>query len=352
MKKLTIGIIGCGTIANLQHLPQTALNDTVTVKYACDIIADRAKAASEKFGIEIACEDYQTVLADPAVDAVLVLTPNYSHYTIAMDALKKGKHVFVEKPVTVNYALSKEMADEAEKQKRMLDIGVCNRSNRSVERIKKRIEAGELGNVYHTYVSFRAFRSIPGLGGDFTTKAKAGGGALIDWGVHLIDLTLYAAGLPKVKTVSASAYNALGRDMKSYVFNNMWAGPPKYDGVCDVDDFVTGFIRTEGTSMSFNGAWAQNIDKEEMFIDFLGDKAGIRLDYGGGFTQYGARGGELYTEKPSFTIPNMYFTEESEFFDSIRTGKKTHNNIVYVLETMRILQAIYDSAETGKEIAL
>lgn len=352
MKNIVIGIIGCGAIANQQHLPRTAENANVTVKYACDIRLERAEAAQRKYGIPHACADYREVLGDKEVEAVLILTPNYSHYTIAMDALKAGKHVFVEKPITVNYALSCEMADEADRRGLILDVGVCNRFNRSVELIKQRIESGALGKLYHICISFRSFRSIPGLGGDFTTKEKAGGGVLIDWGVHFVDLAMYAAGLPKVKTVSATAYSALGKDISAYTYKNMWAGPAKLDGVCDVDDFVTGLIRTAGPSISLTGAWAQNIDKEEMYVDFLGDKAGIRFDYGALFTQYGARDGVLYAESADFNIPNMYDLEEKAFFAAVKGEDRSRNKIRDVLETMKILDAVYRSADEGREIVL
>ncbi|HPU58796.1 MAG TPA: gfo/Idh/MocA family oxidoreductase, partial [Candidatus Avimonas sp.] len=109
------------------------------------------------------------------------------------------------------------------------------------------------------YVSFRSHRSIPGLGGAFTTKEIAGGGALIDWGVHFLDIVMYCCGDPKPLTVTGEAFCKLGKNIPEYAFKDMWAGPPKYDGIYDVDDSVTGMIRTEGPVITFNGAWAQNI---------------------------------------------------------------------------------------------
>jgi predicted dehydrogenase len=106
---------------------------------------------------------------------------------------------------------------------------VVNRFNTAVNLIKNRIDAGELGDVYQVYGSFRSHRSIPGLGGDFTTNAVAGGGVLIDWGVHFLDLIMYCTGDPQPKTVSGQAHKILGMNMKDYVFEDMWAGPPKYE---------------------------------------------------------------------------------------------------------------------------
>ena len=180
----TIAIIGCGRIANFAHLPALSKMEDVRIKYACDLLIEKANAVVEKYGAEQAITDYKIALADPEVQTVFVLTPNYAHYVITMDALKAGKNVMCEKPITVNYALSKEMADEAEKQGKLLNIGVCNRFQESVCRIEQMNREGLLGNIYHVYCSFRAHRSIPGLGGAFTNKKESGGGVLIDWGVR------------------------------------------------------------------------------------------------------------------------------------------------------------------------
>ena len=243
------------------------------------------------------------------------------------------------------------MADEAKKRNKVLNIGVCNRYHKSVEMIKDYVENGKLGGLYHIYCSFRSYRSIPGLGGAFTSKEKSGGGVLIDWGIHFLDLILFITGV-KIRTVSANAYNKLGRDIPAYVYKDMWAGPPVPDGVCDVDDMVTGFIRTSGASISFNGAWAQNIDANEMFIDFMGDKGGIRLNYGSNFTFYTTENGVLQSVKPDFNIPNMYHVEDMRFIEAARRGMKTRSHIDNVLESARLLDAIYESAEKEVEIAV
>jgi predicted dehydrogenase len=321
----------------------------VNIKYAVDLIESRAKAVQEQYGAEKAITDYKIALQDRDVEAVYVLTPNFSHYTITMDALRAGKHVFCEKPITVNYALSCEMAEEAKKQNRILNIGVCNRYHKSVEMIKDYVEQGKLGGLYHIYCSFRSYRSIPGLGGAFTSKEKSGGGVLIDWGIHFMDLILYITGA-KINTVSANSYNKLGRDIPGYVFKNMWAGPPVLDGVCDVEDMVTGFIRTDKASISFNGAWAQNINQNEMFIDFMGDKGGIRLLYGRDFTFYTVEHGSLETVKPDYDIPDMYEREDERFATAIRQGLKTRSHIDRVLESARLLDMIYESSEKHAEI--
>ncbi len=349
----TLAIIGCGRIANIAHFPAFSSMENVRVKYACDIIEEKAVAAKEKFGnIEQVIIDYKVALADPEVDAVYVLTPNYAHYTITMDALKAGKHVFCEKPITVNYALSCEMAEEAKRQGKILNIGVCNRHHKSVEVIKEMYEQGKFGDIYHVYCSFKNFRNIPGLGGAFTTKSQSGGGVLIDWGVHFLDLVLYILGDVKLKTVTCNAYNEMAKDMKSYRYTSMWAEDTAdiENGTNDVEDYISGYIRTNKASISFNGAWAQNVGENEMYIDFLGDKGGARLQYGKQFTFW--EGETLSSTVSDHEIPDFYTKEDAAFIDSITNGTKDKNHIDYVLESARLLDALYASNDKNAEISL
>ena len=114
---ITAAIVGCGRICENAHLPALSQLDNVRIKYACDIIEEKAQKMKERFPkIENVITDYNVALNDPDVDAVWVLTPNYAHYTVTMDALRSGKNVLCEKPITINYPLSVEMAEEAKKQ--------------------------------------------------------------------------------------------------------------------------------------------------------------------------------------------------------------------------------------------
>jgi predicted dehydrogenase len=131
----------------------------------------------------------------------------------------------------------------------------------------------------------------------------------------------------------------------------MWAGPPDYNGVYNVEDFVAGFVRTKGPSLTINGAWAQNIGKDEMFIDFIGDKAGIRLSYSGGYTLYSAANGKLTEKTPDIPDTNMFDEEINAFVDCIKTGKKLPSHIDTAIITAKLMQGIYDSSEQGREIA-
>ena len=299
---MKVAIIGCGTIANAAHIPAYMKNPEAEIKYFCDIIPERAEKAVETYGCGTAITDYHVALNDPEIEAVSVCTPNNMHPVIA---------------------------------------------------IKQFIDEGKLGEVFHVYVSFRAHRSIPGLGGAFTTKAIAGGGALIDWGVHYLDIVMYCCGDPTPKTVTGEAFCKLGKDMKNYAYKNMWAENTKnLNGTYDVDDSVTALIRTAGPTITVNGAWAQNIGESETYIDFMGDKAGIRLQYGADFKVYTAEHGALIEYKPEFKQRNHFENEINAFIDCIKTGEKLPSHIDTVIVTAKMMQAIYDSSAEHKEITL
>ena len=405
---MKVAVIGCGTIANAAHIPSYLNNPEAEIKYFCDIIPERAENAVKKYGCGTAVVDYHDVLKDPEVEAVSVCTPNNVHPVIAIDALRAGKNVLCEKPAARTYAEALEMQKVQHETGKVLNIGVVNRFNDGVNRIKEYIDQGKLGNIHHVYVSFRAHRSIPGLGGAFTTKAIAGGGALIDWGVHYLDIVMYCCGDPAVKTVTGETFCKLGKDMENYVYTNMWAGPPKYDGTYDVDDSVTALIRTSGPVITVNGAWAQNIGEEDRYIDFMGDKGGIRLQYGADFTLYTTENGALVSTTPKFQtrdhdaselnayvmdfgaetlgafrdapqVGDVVLAGEDEKVENLMrmlqdelaarrsklgkvggdrsellkaTGEKLPSHIDTVIITAEMMQAIYDSAEQHKEVTL
>lgn len=351
MAKIKVAIIGCGTIATNAHIPSYLNNPDVEIKYFCDIIPERAEAKVKKHGIGTAVVDYHDILNDEEVQAVSVCTPNNLHNQISIDFLRAGKNVLCEKPAARTYKEALEMQKVQHETGKVLNIGVVNRFNTSVNMIKDMIDKGDLGDVYHVYASFRCQRSIPGLGGMFTTKEIAGGGVLIDWGVHYLDLIMYCLGDPKPLTVSGEAYCRLGRNIPEYSYINMWASEPDPNGTYDVDDFITGMVRTEGPTITLNGAWAQNIGEDECYVDFIGDKAGIRLQYGSTFKIYSAKGKALYEIIPTYKMEDAFQNEINAFIRCIQTGEKLPSHIDTVVITAKMMQGLYDSSEAHKEIS-
>ena len=349
---MKVAIIGCGTIANNAHIPAYMANPKAEIKYFCDTIPERAEACVEKYGCGTAVTDYKVVLADPEIEAISVCTPNRAHPEIAIAALKAGKNVLCEKPAAHEYSEALKMQQAQHDSGKVLNIGVVNRFNKNVNKLKELIDQGELGEVYYVYISFRSHRSIPGLGGAFTTKEIAGGGVLIDWGVHFLDIVMYCCGDPEVHTVSAEQFSKLGSPISDYVYTEMWAGPPVADGIYNVEEGITGIVRTAGPVINLNGAWAQNIGEDEMFIDFIGTKGGIRLQYGADFTLYSTKNGMLTKTTFATEGTNMFQEEIDAFIDCLESGKKLPSHIDTNVVTAKMMDAIYRSAEEHREVVL
>ena len=181
----------------------------------------------------------------------------------AIDALNAGKNVMLEKPMCLNADLARKVVAARDANKKVLQIGMVRRQSTEADIIKKLIEDGRLGDVYQIRVKLIRRRGIPGLGGWFTTKALSGGGGIIDISVHALDLSMYVTGLWNPTAVSAKTYSKFGSPIKDYHYVSMWAGPPKMDGIFDVDDYAAGLIRFgDKATLSFEVAWACNAHPE------------------------------------------------------------------------------------------
>ena len=361
MSKIKVAIIGCGTIANAAHIPSYLNNPKAEIKYFCDIIPERAEAAVKQYGCGTAIEDYHVGLNDPEIQAVSVCTPNYAHPEIAIAAMRAGKDVLCEKPAARTYAEALEMKKGQNETGRILNIGVVNRFNDNVNAIKKYIDQGKLGEVFHVYVSFRAHRSIPGLGGAFTTKAIAGGGALIDWGVHYLDIVMYCCGDPKPLTVSGYTSNFFGTN-PLYQRADQDHTAEENATRFNVDDFAAAFVRLEGgIILDFRISWAMHLDTPGDTI-ILGKKGALRIpstecwngSVGGEMTLYSDVAG-LQTET-KFPIlksgKDLFELKVRSFLDAIKEGTPAPVPSAQIYYNQAIIDGIMKSAALGREIEL
>ena len=187
-KKLRIGIIGCGGIANGKHMPSLKELDNVEMVAFCDIIEERAVKAAKDFGTEDAkvYTDYKELLKDETIDVCHVCTPNRSHGFITVDALEAGKHVMCEKPMAKTYEDAKKMLEAAKRTGKKLTIGYQNRQNNDNLYVKAAVEAGDLGEVYFAKAHAIRRRAVP-TWGVFLNEYEQGGGPLIDIGTHALE---------------------------------------------------------------------------------------------------------------------------------------------------------------------
>ena len=357
MSKFRVAVIGCGGIANGKHMPSLKKIKEVEMVAFCDIIEERAVAAAEKFGVEGAKTyvDYKELLKDESIEVVHVCTPNRSHSFISVDALEAGKHVMCEKPMAKTYAEAKKMLEASERTGKKLTIGYQQRWRGDSLYLHDAVQAGELGDVYFAKAIALRRRAVP-TWGVFLNEYEQGGGPLIDIGTHALDLTLWTMNNYKPKMVVGTTFEKLKQEKKSA---NAWGDwdPEKFT----VEDSAFGFIVMEnGATVILESSWALNIaDPKEAITVLCGDKAGADMLDGGLRLNY-VKHGRQVIEKPDFSAGGVAFfdgisqnpsdLEAAAWINAVITDTEPPTKASQALVVTQILEAIYESAKTGKPV--
>lgn len=355
-KKLKMAVIGVGGIAQNQHLPAYANIDNIEIIAVCDILPDRAKEVAEKFNVPTYYTDYKDVLNIEGLDAVDICTPNYWHSIIAKDALEKGLHVLCEKPDAINVAEAEKMKLAAEKNNKTLMVIRNNRFMESSKFLKKYIDDGQMGNIYAGRCGWQRRRGIPGRGGWFTTKELSGGGPLIDLGVHMIDLAVWLMGNPKPVAVTGCTYNKFADSEDISDSAESKYGDKNANGTFDVEDLAMGFIRFDnGACLQIEFSWASNVEKEKRYVELRGEKSGSIWSSEDGLLKiFSEKYGKTTDYIPNTCNESMSHHEANirHFADVVLNGAEPIFVPQQGVDMIKILSAMYDSAEQGKEIQL
>jgi predicted dehydrogenase len=273
-----LGIIGAGSIGTLHA--QAAESCGVQIAAICDERMEQAERLGGSHPGARLMKSLEELLRSD-VDAVVVALPNDLHHAAATTCMRAGKHVMLEKPMAISAALCDEILAAQQESGRYLQLSFVCRFAPAVARARAIIEAGTLGRIDHMRASLQRRRGIPGLGRWFTTRARSGGGVVIDLGVHLIDLAMHLAGRPQPARVSAACASMFGHPIERYMYEEMWAGPPQHDGVFDVEDSAVALIRFESSmTLGLSVAWAGNMlaAAQRDGIQILGDRGGCFLE--------------------------------------------------------------------------
>ena len=320
MRKLRAGIVGCGGIANGKHLPAMQKSGLYEVVAFCDIIIERAQETKEKFGTEDAkvFEDYRELLKED-LDVVYVTTPNRSHAEISIAAMEAGRDVMCEKPMAKNYAEAQKMVETAERTHRVLNIGYQNRYRTDSLYLKEMCKSDELGEIYFAKAHALRRRAVP-TWGVFLNEEEQGGGPLIDIGTHALDLTLWMMDNYEVQSVTGASFHKLSDQTdQGNAFGN-W-DPDKF---C-VEDSAFGFIRMkDGLRINYIHHNTQVVEKPELSsggVAFFSGKEKSAADY-----------------------------EQELFYHIVVDGAEQVVKPAQAAVVTRILEAIYQSAESGKTI--
>ena len=362
-KKIRVGIIGCGWIAD-SHMKALLKQPDVEIVAGADIIPGKAAAFMAKHGVEGAKTEYAShkeMLDDEslALDAVSICTYNRQHAEPAIYALDKGVNVLLEKPFTVTLDEAVEVMKAEKRSGKVLSIGFQPRMDANMQQIKKICESGELGQIYYIQTGGGRRRGIPTpFGTTFIEDKTAGIGALGDIGCYSLDMVLNAIGYPKPLTVSGYKSAFFGTDPKYSGYKN--GKGEEYSKLFGVDDFAAAFVRLEGgIILDFRIAWAMNLDTPGDTI-IMGTKGSLRIpstecwngSVGGAMKLYHEVAGlQTVTEIPVITMKEGLFDLKIRtFLDACKNGTPAPVPSSQILYNQAIIDGIAKSAEAGKEI--
>ena len=336
-----IGIVGAGKICQGPHMGAYDKIDHAEIVAICDIDENKLNNLKNRYPNAHYYTDYKEMIENEELDAVDICTPNNYHSIVAIYALNKGLNVLCEKPDAINASEAEKMKEAAEKSGKTLMVIRNNRYRPSTKYLKKYIADGKMGEIYAGRCGWIRRRGIPGWGGWFTDKAQSGGGPLIDLGVHIIDLAMYLMGNPKPVTVSGSTYLKFPHTSYSKI---------------DVEDLAMGFIRFDnGACLQIEFSWASNIECDQMFVELRGEKSGSRMSgIDKRFEIFTEEYGSNVTIKPSVDDYGVHHHELNirHFIDVIEGKCEPDFTPEQGVNMVKILEAIYKSAECGHEIAL
>jgi predicted dehydrogenase len=354
---VNIGVIGLGWPGQ-RHLEGYAKVPFVRVAAICDVSEALLASTQATFGIQDTYRDYHELLARPDIDAVSVCLPNWLHAPVSIDAIQAGKHVLCEKPLANTLAEAERLAAAVHASDRIFMLALNNRFRVEIQALKRIIAAGTLGEMYYAKTGWVRRRWAGIVRGWFMEKARAGGGPMIDLGVHMLDLTLWLMGSPKAVRVSGAVYDKFAKQMEPVL------------GPLDIEDLGAAMVHLDtGATIMLETSWGSYIEREHIYSEILGTTGGARYErFGGsGWQTQPVPPFQLFTtladEQVNAVPTNIMLTPEQmlyasfenemrHFAECVRDTTQPIATIDQGLEITRILDAIYRSAAEGREITL
>ncbi|MGH2558020.1 MAG: Gfo/Idh/MocA family protein [Thermomicrobiales bacterium] len=355
MDEVRVGVIGCG--AGTFHLEGYAEDPRTKIVALAGLDTARCQQIAKKFEVPEIYGDFRDLLEKADVEAVSVVVPNHLHLPIALAAFEAGKHVLVEKPLARTAAEGEQMVAAAKAAGKILAIAFQRRHRSDMVLLRQHIVDGGLGEIYYAKAHWMRRSGIPGLGTWFTSKELAGGGPLIDLGVHVLDMALWLMGNPKATSVSAATYAKIGPRGRGHWTSSRFAegGENAYE----VEDLATAFIRFDsGATMQLETCWAAHTGVTDEFgVSLMGDKGGAEThikDYAnvGTLRLFGDVAGVPVDATPRLRPTHGHAGIIRGFVDGIIHGTPVSPSGEEGVDRARLIDAIYHSAALGKEVTL
>ncbi len=330
-----LGLIGAGAIAQVNHLPALAHMSDVEIHAICDDDLEKSRTLAQKYRIPHAFSDYEKLLRLQDLDAVIIATPNHLHAPMTLAALDYGKHVLCEKPPARTAAEAEMMAEAAKRSGKVLMYAMNKRFQIESQILRDLIDRRELGDVFYVKTGWLKYRTDRVGPEWYTNKRSAGGGVLMDLGVQMLDLSLWLLGNPKVVSVTATKFV---RDPRQ-----------------DVEETLAALILLDtGPSLMLEVSWALLLEKDFPYLNVYGTEGAALLHP---FKiQKDMRGRLKDVTPPIEPSKNLYKqsyeAELTHFVRCITHGDRPQASPEEGLHVMRVIDAIYQSAEARREVRL
>lgn len=345
-KKIKYGLIGAGSNAERKHLSNYTSLPNIELVAICDVNIENAKRLADKHGIKNVYSNYIEMLNNEGLDLVSVCTPNFFHAEISIQALLSGINVHCEKPLAMNAVEAQRIVDARNKSGKKLMVGLNNRFTNEAVFLKRYIDEGYLGDIYHAKAGWKRRSGIPGRGTWFTNKDFSGGGVMIDLGVHYLDLALFLMGNPEPLYITGSTYQNFNHTTTRN--RNGYKGNP--EGVFNVEDSALGFIGFQNkATVDFEFSWASNIEEDKTYIELLGTKGGATL-INGELKIYSEILDACVDITPKLNSNIKLLSEFEHFVQVIQDNEKQIAPAEHGVYMMNIIDHFYEASQYQKPV--
>lgn len=334
-QKTRIAVVGAGHVAQVAHIPAYRANPDAELVAIVDYDRVKAKRIKEQFGFKEAYDDFNEMLKKADVEAVDLCTPNYLHAPMGIAALRSGRDVLCEKPFARNAKEAQQMVDAADTHDRILMVAMNNRFREDALMLQKFVGANELGEIQIVKAGWLRRATDWKDRSWFTERGKAGGGALLDLGTPLVDLSMWISSLKPSAVVSCAVYGKKGKD--------------------GVEDSGCAMVRFDGGScLMLEVNWNLRDERDVSYLQVYGSKgAGILTP----LQLHKSIRGVLVNVTPTMGRHKNYYKESyqaeiNHFIQCVRKQKPPAASGKDALGVMKIMDAMYESASSGKEVGV
>jgi predicted dehydrogenase len=336
MKNIKIGLIGAGQIAQNFHLPIHNRLQNVDITAICDPTKSKAQLIAEKYKIPNIYTSVEEMLKNEDIDAIDLTASTDTHCEIALGCIEAGKHVLIEKPIGRSLEEARKISEAKEKHNVKVMVAMNQRFRYDAKMIKNYVSIGEVGKVFYIQAGWLQQKR----GAQWKEQvSKSGGGVVIDLGISLIDSILWIYDFAPVKSVQASTFSHLHKD---------------------IEDVCVANIRFENDSIAtLEMSWSLFSSKNNFYTNVYGSKGSIKINPIELFTSGDNDKEDVFKPISAKEQMSRSAIHKKSFESQIKHFINAVNDLGPVIstpqeavETMKIVRGIYLSAKEKREVMI